>query len=79
MFGILDLDGQLYDYYNGVEDLKNRRIAFVGQAEERIREDYLRILRYFRLVHVCIGIRNGKFCGGFLQIIREESDFVSLY
>jgi tRNA nucleotidyltransferase (CCA-adding enzyme) len=44
----LDLDGNVYDYYNGIDDLKYRRIRFVGDPVERIREDYLRILRYFR-------------------------------
>ena len=43
-----DLEGTVYDYYNGIEDLKHRRIRFVGDAVQRIREDYLRILRYFR-------------------------------
>ncbi|VDM16681.1 unnamed protein product [Hydatigera taeniaeformis] len=40
--------GKLYDFYNGYEDLKDRRIRFVGKPADRIREDYLRILRYFR-------------------------------
>ena len=44
----LDLKGTIYDYFDGVEDLKHRRIRFVGDPVERIREDYLRILRYFR-------------------------------
>ncbi|CAL8337155.1 unnamed protein product [Merluccius merluccius] len=44
----LGLDGTLYDYHNGYEDLQNRRVRFVGSAEQRIQEDYLRILRYFR-------------------------------
>ncbi|XP_059925480.1 CCA tRNA nucleotidyltransferase 1, mitochondrial [Gadus macrocephalus] len=44
----LGLDGTLYDYYNGYEDLQNRKVRFVGSAEQRIQEDYLRILRYFR-------------------------------
>jgi len=43
-----DLEGTVYDYFNGIDDLKHRRIWFVGDAVERIREDYLRILRYFR-------------------------------
>ena len=45
---IADFDGTLYDYFCGKEDLDARRLRFVGSAEERIREDYLRILRYFR-------------------------------
>ncbi|PAA87978.1 hypothetical protein BOX15_Mlig001226g3, partial [Macrostomum lignano] len=44
----LDLEGQLYDYFNGRNDLATRRVRFVGDAGDRIREDYLRILRYFR-------------------------------
>lgn len=44
----LGLDGVLYDFFEGREDLKKRRVAFVGKARERIQEDYLRILRYFR-------------------------------
>jgi len=44
----LDLDGVLYDYFMGHEDLDQRSVRFVGVAEERIQEDYLRILRYFR-------------------------------
>jgi tRNA nucleotidyltransferase (CCA-adding enzyme) len=44
----LDLEGTVYDYFNGIDDLKYRRIRFVGDPIERIREDYLRILRYFR-------------------------------
>ncbi|GAB0089575.1 CCA tRNA nucleotidyltransferase 1, mitochondrial [Sergentomyia squamirostris] len=41
-------DGSIYDYFYGYEDLQKRRVAFVGSAETRIKEDYLRILRYFR-------------------------------
>lgn len=44
----LDLDGRVYDYFYGYDDLKNKRIVFVGDAGVRICEDYLRILRYFR-------------------------------
>lgn len=44
----LGVDGTLFDYFNGYEDLKNKKVRFVGQAKQRIEEDYLRILRYFR-------------------------------
>ncbi|CAF4781860.1 unnamed protein product, partial [Rotaria magnacalcarata] len=44
----LDFEGTVYDYFHGIDDLKHRRIRFVGNAVQRIREDYLRILRYFR-------------------------------
>ena len=44
----VSIHGKLYDFFNGYEDLAHRRIRFVGEPVERIREDYLRILRYFR-------------------------------
>ena len=44
----LGLDGRLYDYTGGVADLAARRVRFIGDARTRIREDYLRILRFFR-------------------------------
>ncbi|CAG9813433.1 unnamed protein product [Phaedon cochleariae] len=44
----LGLDGCVYDYFFGYDDLKKHRVAFVGNAVTRIQEDYLRILRYFR-------------------------------
>jgi len=42
------LDGHLYDYAGGLDDLAARRVRFIGDARTRIREDYLRILRFFR-------------------------------
>lgn len=44
----LDKEGNLYDYYNGLEDLNNKIVRFVGNADKRIKEDALRILRFFR-------------------------------
>ncbi len=41
-------DGQLFDPVGGLEDLEAKRIRFIGNAEQRIKEDYLRILRFFR-------------------------------
>jgi poly(A) polymerase len=42
-------DGTLFDPLGGYPDLAARRVRFIGDARERIREDYLRILRFFRL------------------------------
>ncbi len=42
------IEGDIYDPYNGVEDLRRGRVAFVGDPERRIQEDILRILRFFR-------------------------------
>ncbi len=42
-------DGEVFDPLGGYGDLAARRVRFIGEARERIREDYLRILRFFRL------------------------------
>ena len=44
----MDMEGNVFDYFNGMDDLQDKVSKFVGDAEERIQEDYLRILRYFR-------------------------------
>lgn len=41
-------DGEVFDYFGGLEDLQNGKVKFVGDAKTRCREDYLRILRFFR-------------------------------
>ena len=46
----LDEDCKLYDYYNGQKDLQAKTIKFIGEIEDRIKEDYLRIFRYFRFL-----------------------------
>lgn len=43
-----DLKGNVFDYYNGIDDLEKGIVRFIGNAEDRIKEDYLRILRFFR-------------------------------
>jgi poly(A) polymerase len=43
-----DADGTVYDPLGGYPDLVARRVRFIGDAHARIREDYLRILRFFR-------------------------------
>ncbi len=43
-----DDKGNLFDPFNGKEDLENGLIKFIGDPEKRIKEDYLRILRYLR-------------------------------
>lgn len=52
------LDGTLYDYFQGYEDLQNRKVRFVGNSALRIQEDYLRILRYFRCASVPASEKN---------------------
>jgi poly(A) polymerase len=44
----LSADGQVHDPLGGLDDLASGRVRFIGDADSRIREDYLRILRFFR-------------------------------
>jgi poly(A) polymerase len=66
-------DGTVYDYVGGLADLAARRVRFIGDPKQRIEEDYLRILRFFRFhaaygtsdhpdragLEACIAGRNG--------------------
>jgi poly(A) polymerase len=41
-------DGVVHDYVGGLDDIAARRVRFIGEPQQRIEEDYLRILRFFR-------------------------------
>ncbi len=41
-------DGRLFDYVGGLADIAARKVRFIGDPQQRIAEDYLRILRFFR-------------------------------
>lgn len=43
--------GQLIDLFDGVSDIKNKRLRFIGDMEARIREDHLRSIRFLRFLH----------------------------
>lgn len=45
-----DKDCKIYDFFNGQEDLKNNFLRFIGDPQARIKEDYLRIMRFFRFL-----------------------------
>jgi tRNA nucleotidyltransferase/poly(A) polymerase len=49
-----DEHGNVFDYYNGISDLEAGRIRFIGQAAEKIRENPIRIMRFFRF-YSCFG------------------------
>jgi poly(A) polymerase len=42
--------GEIYDWFGGLDDLSARRVQFIGDAGQRIDEDHLRMLRYFRFL-----------------------------
>ena len=54
-----DKAGVLFDPEGGLDDIEHRRIRFIGNAHARIREDYLRILRFFRF--------SAQYAGGHLD------------
>jgi len=68
----LGLDGTVYDYFSGREDLKARRVRFVGDPVQRIQEDYLRILRYFRF-YGRIAASPNEHCQDTLEAIRNNA------
>ena len=45
-----DIDGTIVDTLNAIKDLKSRKIKFIGNPQQRILEDHLRILRFFRFL-----------------------------
>ncbi len=76
----LSADATVHDYVGGLADLRAHRVRFIGDAATRIREDYLRILRFFRFhayygqghpdadgLHAAIVMR-----GGLEQLSRER-------
>lgn len=55
------IEHKIYDYFNGIEDLNNSKVVFIGNPNERIKEDFLRILRFFR------------FSSGYAKIIDQQA------
>jgi poly(A) polymerase len=50
----VDVDGVVHDHVGGLDDIAVRRVRFIGDPNQRIAEDYLRILRFFR-IHAAYG------------------------
>ena len=44
----MDINGKIFDPQNGIVDLKNKNVKFIGDPQKRIEEDYLRIIRFIR-------------------------------
>jgi poly(A) polymerase len=83
-----DASGALYDPVGGITDLAARRVKFIGDARARIREDYLRILRFFRFhawygrgpldetgLAACVAEKSGL---GQLSAERVQKEFLRL-
>tara|TARA_Y100000590_G_scaffold181241_1_gene206563 strand:+ start:31 stop:1305 length:1275 start_codon:yes stop_codon:yes gene_type:complete len=66
-----DIDGNLFDPFNGKNDLENGEIKFIGVADKRIKEDYLRILRYVRFF---LNYSKKKHNPNIVKIIKQNLD-----
>jgi poly(A) polymerase len=72
----LDADGEVHDDVGGLADLRAGRVRFIGQARARIREDYLRILRFLRF---SARFGDGRLdAEGFAAAIAERAGLASL-
>jgi len=69
-----DKNGNLFDPNNGKKDLEEGLINFIGDTENRIKEDYLRILRYVRFF---INYSNHKHRPEIIKIIKRNIDGIS--
>jgi poly(A) polymerase len=72
----VSLDGIVYDYVGGLEDIAIRRVRFIGDAAQRIAEDYLRILRFFRF-HSAFGVGEPE-REGYLACIAGRAGLATL-
>ena len=72
----LSPDGTVHDHVGGLADLERRRVRFIGDAATRIREDYLRILRFFRF-HAAYG-EGPLDPAGFSAALAERSGLAML-
>jgi len=69
-----DKDGNLFDPFNGKKDLEEGNVNFIGDAESRVKEDYLRILRYVRFF---INYSNQSHDPKIIKIIKRNIGGVS--
>ena len=69
-------DGRVIDFVGGLADIEARRVRFIGDAAARIREDYLRVLRFFRF-HAAYG-EGAPDAAGLLACIRARNELSAL-
>ena len=69
-------DGQIIDPLGNLEDLNKIKLDFIGDPEIRIKEDYLRILRFFRFIAV-LDLKDENLVSKTLPIIRKHIDGIS--
>ena len=72
----VDARGVVHDHVGGIADAKARRVRFIGDPDQRIAEDFLRILRFFR-IHAAFGAGDPD-RNGYLACIRGRAGLASL-
>jgi poly(A) polymerase len=72
----VDAEGVVHDHVGGLEDIAKRRVRFIGDPHQRIAEDYLRILRFFRM-HASYGAGEPD-RDGYLACISGRAGLTSL-
>jgi poly(A) polymerase len=72
----VDADRVVHDYVGGLDDIAAKRVRFIGDPDRRIAEDYLRILRFFR-IHAAFG-SGAPDREGYLACIRARAGLANL-
>src|SRR3982074_1992205 len=72
----VDAAGVVHDHVGGLDDIAARRVRFIGDPDQRISEDYLRILRFFR-IHAAFGAREPD-RAGYIACIRARAGLANL-
>src|SRR6202022_4365316 len=72
----VDADGVVHDYVGGLDDIRAKRVRFIGDPDQRIAEDYLRILRFFR-IHAAFGTGEPD-RAGHLACVRARAGLATL-
>jgi poly(A) polymerase len=72
----VDAEGVVHDHVGGLEDIAARRVRFIGDPAQRIAEDYLRILRFFRM-HASYGVGEPD-RAGYLACISARAGLADL-
>jgi poly(A) polymerase len=72
----VDADGVVHDHVGGLDDIAAKRVRFIGDPNRRIAEDYLRILRFFR-IHAAYG-EGEPDRAGYLACIAARAGLASL-
>jgi poly(A) polymerase len=72
----VDADGVVHDHVGGLDDIFARRVRFIGDPNQRIAEDYLRILRFFR-IHAAYGAGEPD-RAGYLACIAARAGLATL-